>query len=208
MQVVSITELSDIIHFHRTKKFEIEFSGACNGKISGESFGATVTPIFAAGSFNLSPARFELDIWDRTKVKTLSFDLPTGRTSVAVYKCLVTYFSHYFRTLPNAFIIKEKLLDDTNSVALNATLLSLIIFMQRSKAYYALGSEIHKTGNWFEEVKRDFDDIPSDMFQEAGIKRCRHNLDEMLRFEVTEDMMNCEAEGLGQFRAPFYPKEV
>lgn len=90
---------------------------------------------------------------------------------------------------------------------LNADLLNLILYIQKLKDCLTARNillEEHK--DWFQIVENQFNNLPDSVFQNAGISKCRHNVESALNFIVHEKMLNCDEDELHRFSAAgFYP---
>lgn len=92
-----------------------------------------------------------------------------------------------------------------NSIKLNDRLLGLILFIQRARSYYVSKMEMYDAqGDWYEFVSGEYYSLPIEVFKEAGISQCQHNLDEALQFTVTPQMLNCQESELNKFSTAFY----
>lgn len=92
-------------------------------------------------------------------------------------------------------------------IPMNETLLGIIILTQRCRDYYvAKNILLNDCPDWWKQVETLWRDIPTAVFQKAGIANNRMNLEESLRFEVTEEMRNTQSEELDNFKtSAFYP---
>ena len=89
-------------------------------------------------------------------------------------------------------------------VRLNETLLDIVLFVQSSQSYYTSKSILLGTQEGSRKgVEKVYRSIPQEIFRKAGILGNRYNLELALQFRVTKEMMECQAEELGNFETDF-----
>ena len=92
-------------------------------------------------------------------------------------------------------------------VRLNETLLDIVLFVQSSQSYYTSKSILLGTQEGSRKgVEKEYRSIISEKVKDilkSGILGNRYNLELALQFRVTKEMMECQAEELGNFETDF-----
>lgn len=210
VRIVSIQEIANIICQHRNEDFTFSFKPASKMyDKTPETFHCIMIKPAKDGTGRCA------EVYQYNSAEILRISL-ADTTAIAVYKHLIPYFNYY--ELPWVVLAgsHEGLLTFCQSeqsvnkerveyARLNGALLSLILFMQRSRNYYVSRCEVlGGSPDWSHEVKRDWNDIPGSAFEKAGIKRNNHNFEAMLQFQVTEAMLNASVDDLHAFETPFW----
>lgn len=91
---------------------------------------------------------------------------------------------------------------------MNAHLLSLILYLQSFKEVCHNKNILFGTQeDVFSLTLEEYNRIPAQIFSAAGIKRNRFNLERILHFVVTEEIMEMEDYQLEAVSVPFMPKD-
>ncbi len=90
-------------------------------------------------------------------------------------------------------------------VKMNATLLNLIIYIKSSVTFQnSIKMLLPETEQYpYDFAKSNWNKLPYEVFEKAGIARNNINFEDMLQFEVTEEMMNAQEKELSRFETPF-----
>lgn len=87
----------------------------------------------------------------------------------------------------------------------SAKLLCLVLYIRSIKKAYYYKSVVFGSGSkkWWEDVQKCWQDIPNEIFHEAGIKKCNDTFELMWCEEVPEELMDMEQDELIQVPSPF-----